>query len=233
LSNFADRYNVSPIKKLAPLFGYGFQQEGKPRSAILGCRSHWHHRTIDTLSTTVLGFKGICNRLCTSHLSVFGNEIPLVWTVFEVELPVNKRDITIPPGLNTKWQSIVDTTTEVINVPVALIMRLVPPHLKVVVSSRSSHSPRPLRSAEQVAGYYGGTVVTTRCKLLVPNALRDESWQGNLASKSGFISYLGIPLLWPDGEVFGTFCALDTIENSYDGLKPKVRSSSPQTTGET
>ena len=172
----------------------------------------------------MLGFKGICNRLCTSHLSVFGNEIPLVWTVFEVELPVNKRDITIPSGLNAKWQSIVDTTTEVINVPVALIMRLVPPHLKVVVSSRSSHSPRPLRSAEQVAGYYGGTVVTTRCKLLVPNALRDESWQGNLASKSGFISYLGIPLLWPDGQVFGTFCALDTIENSYDGHCEKLMS---------
>lgn len=29
------------------------------------------------------------------------------------------------------------------------------------------------------------------------------------------ISYLGMPLLWPDNEVFGTLCTLDNKENHY------------------
>ncbi|MBL7175477.1 MAG: sigma 54-interacting transcriptional regulator [Desulfobacteraceae bacterium] len=32
------------------------------------------------------------------------------------------------------------------------------------------------------------------------------------------ISYLGFPLLWPDGEVFGTICVLDSEENRYGKL---------------
>ncbi len=32
----------------------------------------------------------------------------------------------------------------------------------------------------------------------------------------GFLSYLGYPLFWPDGEIFGTLCVLDRRENTFD-----------------
>ena len=36
------------------------------------------------------------------------------------------------------------------------------------------------------------------------------------------ISYLGFPVTWPDGQIFGTICVLDRKENSYSGLYRKL-----------
>ncbi len=39
--------------------------------------------------------------------------------------------------------------------------------------------------------------------------------------KLGMISYLGFPVTWPDGQIFGTICVLDKKENSYSELDRK------------
>ena len=36
------------------------------------------------------------------------------------------------------------------------------------------------------------------------------------------ISYLGLPILWPNGEVFGTLCVLDNKENHYNNQYIKL-----------
>ena len=61
----------------------------------------------------------------------------------------------------------------------------------------------------------------TRQSLLVADALRDEEWKSNPDIKLGMISYLGFPITWPDGQVFGTICVLDKKENSYSELYRK------------
>lgn len=66
-----------------------------------------------------------------------------------------------------------------------------------------------------ITGLYCETVIKTKGKLLVPDALKDEDWCENPDIKLGMISYLGFPLTWPDGECFGTICVLDLKENSY------------------
>jgi len=58
----------------------------------------------------------------------------------------------------------------------------------------------------------------TRQPLLVPDALRDEEWKSNPDIKLGMISYLGFPISWPDGEIFGTICVLDNKRNEYGEL---------------
>jgi PAS domain S-box-containing protein len=68
---------------------------------------------------------------------------------------------------------------------------------------------------------YCETVMKTRQPLLVPDALRDEQWKSNPDIKLGMISYLGVPITWPDGEVFGTICVLDNKRNEYS--KPYLR----------
>jgi len=32
----------------------------------------------------------------------------------------------------------------------------------------------------------------------------------------GMVSYLGLPISWPDGDIFGTFCVLDIKEHKFD-----------------
>ncbi len=55
--------------------------------------------------------------------------------------------------------------------------------------------------------------------LHIPNALEDPDWAENPDVSLGMISYLGFPLRWPDGEVFGTICVLDSGTNHYGMLQ--------------
>ena len=129
----------------------------------------------------------------------------------------------VPPELIRKWQEIVNLTAEIMHVPSALIMRVEPPNIKVFVSSETKGNPY---EQDEVAcldtGLYCETVMKTRQPLLVHDAIRDEQWQANPDIKLGMISYLGVPIIWPDGEVFGTICVLDKKPNEYSELYRKL-----------
>jgi PAS domain S-box-containing protein len=125
----------------------------------------------------------------------------------------------VPSEIVRKWQEIVDLLAEIIHVPSALIMRVEPPNIKVFVSSESKGNPyEPNEVASLNTGLYCETVMNTRQPLLVPDALNDEAWKSNPDIKLGMISYLGVPIIWPDGEVFGTICVLDNKGNAYSEL---------------
>ncbi len=119
--------------------------------------------------------------------------------------------------LYKKWQRIVDLAAKIISVPSGLIMRLAEEEIEVYIRSETDGNPYECgETAELGLGLYCETVVGKRKQLLVPNALTDSRWRSNPDVDLNMISYLGIPILWPDGEVFGTFCVLDKKENEYN-----------------
>jgi GAF domain-containing protein len=130
--------------------------------------------------------------------------------------------IQVPCEILQKWQEIVNVVAEIVHVPSALVMKVEPPNIKVLVSSESNGNPY---ERDEVAalntGLYCETVMKTRQSLLVPDALRDDEWKSNPDIKLGMISYLGFPVAWPDGRIFGTICVLDKKENAYSGLYRK------------
>ena len=133
------------------------------------------------------------------------------------------HSIPVPPEIVRKWQQIVDLTAEIMHVPSALIMRVESPNIKVFVSSETTGNPYERDEVASLnTGLYCETVMKTRQPLLVPDALRDEQWQANPDIKLGMISYLGVPIVWPDGEVFGTICVLDEKPNEYSELYRKL-----------
>ena len=138
---------------------------------------------------------------------------------------VNKKEIKITDEIVNTWQSIVNTIAEIINVPSALIMKVDEPYIEVFRSSESSNNPYEVGDRENLAGLYCERVIKTRNKLLVTNALKNKEWDKNPDIESGMISYLGFPLLWPDGEVFGTICVLDSKENKYEKRYEKLMAS--------
>ncbi|WP_249790941.1 ATP-binding protein [Bradyrhizobium sp. SRL28] len=128
-------------------------------------------------------------------------------------------NIQVPAEVMRKWQEIVDLLADILNVPSALIMRAEPPNIKVFVSSESKGNPyEPDEIACLNTGLYCETVMNTRRPLIVPDALQDEAWKSNPDIKLGMISYLGVPVSWPDGEIFGTICVLDRKSNEYSEL---------------
>jgi PAS domain S-box-containing protein len=124
--------------------------------------------------------------------------------------------IEVPSEIVQKWQEIVNLLAEIIHVPAALVMKLEPPNIKVFVSSESSGNPY---EKDEVAcfdpGLYCERVIKSQQQLLVPDALQDEEWKSNPDVKLGMISYLGFPIAWPDGHIFGTICVLDDKRNAY------------------
>jgi signal transduction histidine kinase len=130
--------------------------------------------------------------------------------------------IQVPSEIIHKWQELVNLIAEIVHVPSALVMKVEPPNIKVLVASESSGNPYEQNELAPLdTGLYCETVMKTRQLLLVPDALRDDEWKSNPDIKLGMISYLGLPIAWPDGEIFGTICVLDKKENAYDGLYRK------------
>jgi PAS domain S-box-containing protein len=130
--------------------------------------------------------------------------------------------IQVPSEIVEKWQEIVNIIAEIVRVPSALVMKVEPPNIKVFVSSESNGNPYESNELAPLnTGLYCETVMKTRQSLLVPDALRDEEWKSNPDIKLGMISYLGFPVTWPDGQIFGTICVLDKKENSYSELYRK------------
>lgn len=144
------------------------------------------------------------------------------------KLKIQKRDkkmnrcehdpkIEVSENILKKWQNIVDIIAELIDIPAALIMRLVESDIEVFVTSKSQGNPYKPKDHEHFkdSGLYCETVIKTNDKLLVPNALTDEKWKNNPDIKLNMISYLGFPIFLPNGKPFGTICILDNKENSY------------------
>src|SRR5262249_21980719 len=121
-----------------------------------------------------------------------------------------------------KWQEIVNIIAEIIHVPSALVMKIEPPNIKVFVSSESISNPYERNELAPLnPGLYCRAVMNARRSLLLPDALHHADWNSSPDIKLGMISYLGFPVSWPDGRIFGTICVLDRKENSYSELYRK------------
>ena len=131
--------------------------------------------------------------------------------------------IQVPAQITEKWQEIIDLLAEVLHVPSALIMKVEPPNIRVLVRSDSEGNPyeRDERACLST-GLYCETVMKTRQLLLVPDALADQEWIANPDIKLGMISYMGVPVTWPNGDIFGTICVLDAKPNEYSELYRKL-----------
>src|SRR4029077_18139014 len=123
------------------------------------------------------------------------------------------HSIEVPSEIIRKWQEFVNLLAEIMHVPSASIMRVDPPHIKVFVSSTSKGNPCEPGALD--TGPYCETVMKTGQPLLVPDALESEAWKANPHVRAGMISYLGVPIGWPDGRLFGTICVRDNKRNEY------------------
>lgn len=127
----------------------------------------------------------------------------------------NDKFKAVTDELLVKWQDITDLLAEILSVPSALIMKTENEFMEVFVSSNSENNPYHAGDNEKWYGLYCETVIKTQNKLLVTNALMDEKWNKNPDIKLGMISYLGVPINFPDNSPFGTLCILDNKENYY------------------
>jgi PAS domain S-box-containing protein len=134
-------------------------------------------------------------------------------------ISLDTQHLSVDPEIASKWQQVLDLLAQMITIPAALIMRVEPPKIKVFLSSHTHGNPYEEHELAPLGtGLYCETVMATRSHLIVPNALTDKNWCTNPDVKLGMISYMGLPLVWPDRHVFGTICVLDRQENAYNEM---------------
>lgn len=141
-------------------------------------------------------------------------------------MPSDTLELVIPPEVLRTWQRIVDLLASILHVPSAVVTKLEPPqytHYRILASSNSEGNPFPVDDTFAMdIGTFCETVINTREPLLVPDALEDRQWQSAPELRVGMVSYLGFPVLWPDGRMFGTICVLDDKANGYSDLYQEV-----------
>ncbi|WP_256402830.1 GAF domain-containing sensor histidine kinase [Halorubrum salinum] len=129
------------------------------------------------------------------------------------------KDLEIPEDIVQKWQQLLDITAEIFEVPAGLIMRIDPPYIEVFEASGNPENPYEIGGTEDMLGLYCEEVVLSQEPLHVPDAQQSDRWRDNMdVEEFGLVSYLGYPIEWPGGAVFGTICVLDDEEREFEGI---------------
>lgn len=115
------------------------------------------------------------------------------------------------------WNNTLALIAKIVDVPVALVMKLENKSIKVF--SRNEHEDNPYNIGDSEilsnSGLYCEHVVSHQEMLHVPNALEDPLWNTNPDLKLDMIAYLGLPILDGDENPFGTVCLLDKQAHTF------------------
>ena len=123
-------------------------------------------------------------------------------------------DMASAPILS-RWQDIVEIVAQLLEVPAAVITHAQLPYIEVVKASHTPGNPYDEGLCAEAAGHYCEEVIKTESPLLVPNAVKDDRWRDAPEIGYDMICYMGFPVFWPNGDVFGTICVLDSKEHVF------------------
>ncbi|WP_160143038.1 HD domain-containing phosphohydrolase [Halanaerobium hydrogeniformans] len=112
----------------------------------------------------------------------------------------------IPVATQAKWQKILNILVKTADSSDALITRFDPPFLDVFKASENIENIFKEGMRVKVSGHYCYDVIKNDKKIMIVNALENKKWKDYTDAQSGFNAYLGYPLKWPDGKIFGTLC---------------------------
>jgi len=115
-----------------------------------------------------------------------------------------------------RWQRLVNTVADMFNAPATFINQANLKGIEVIIASQKPETHYQPGSSSLDTNIYCHHVVKNSSELYVRNAGQDQKWNDNPEyTEDNYVSYLGLPISWPDGSVFGTLCVLDTKVTNY------------------
>lgn len=123
-----------------------------------------------------------------------------------------------------KWQQTVNLLAELFHAPAGFIVQCTSKGFQTTVCSQQDSNPYPPGLLiEPDVNIFCRKIVETEEELYVNNAHIDPCWDTNPeVHNDGFSSYLGVPVFWPSGEPFGTFCVMDYKVTDYNDTYLKL-----------
>ncbi len=139
-------------------------------------------------------------------------------------MDIRKKDVNIPGDIKNDFQEIVDLSIQAVAVPAALIMRLDSPDIEVVCAGQSPTNPYKPGDRYHMDDPFCHEIFLSLGGVVVFDVPADEKGMNSFAGKGGMVSGLGCSLVWPDKEIFGIICVMDTKKKEYSNLHKKLLS---------
>ncbi len=138
----------------------------------------------------------------------------------------NTLDFDIPAPIKQNWQEMTDLLSNIGDACCALVVRLHTQTVEVYCSANHPYNPIRTGVIEYLSeDFICCDVVTNKQELVLEDLSKHTRAKRCPAYAMGLHSYLGQPLFWPNGEVFGTICVLDDKKRGFsDTLRALLRS---------
>jgi diguanylate cyclase (GGDEF)-like protein len=123
-----------------------------------------------------------------------------------------------------KWQRTVNLLSELFDAPAGFLVQYTEAGFQVTIASQQESNPYPAGGIiDPDANIFCRKIVENGEALYVKDAPLDPCWDTNTeVTEDGFRSYLGVPVHWPDGSPFGTFCVMDFRKTNYSDTYIKL-----------
>ena len=117
-----------------------------------------------------------------------------------------------------KWQSIVNLMSSIYKATAGFIVQHTSKGFQISIASQQPENPYGIEGVIPFdTNIFCKKIVETGSPLYVKQATNMPEWDTNPeVSDDNFNSYLGVPILWPDGQIFGTICVMDFDVTDYD-----------------
>ena len=132
------------------------------------------------------------------------------------------KNSVIPNEIIKRWQDIVDAVADLFSVPCVAINRLDPPELEAFRTNSGLDNPLPSGIRMSLADAYCRNTIMRQRHVVYTDARTDPEMAESIPVKAGFHAYMGYPLFWPEGEIFGTICVLDNKVNMWKKHQDKI-----------
>lgn len=155
--------------------------------------------------------RGKCSTLMAAYILFY----------IEVALVINKDQWLLDSDSAhfclDKWQKTVTLMAELYDAPLGLIIQATSQGYQYTSSNFGDKGPYPAGQTYPAdANIFAQQVIETAQSLYVPDALVDQCWANNPeVEDEGFRSFMGLPIVWPDGTAFGVICVMDHHITAY------------------
>ena len=127
--------------------------------------------------------------------------------------------LTAPDFLPSKTiealEKSLNVLAQTLTVPVVRVSFLIQGSFKTIVTNQSQEESSQIEERFSGSHSFCEHVINTKKVLKVSNAKNSKKWKNSPEVNKGVISYFGIPLLFQNGEAFGTFCLFDSNANKF------------------
>lgn len=130
-------------------------------------------------------------------------------------LPPTVNRIPLQDSVTRKWRQIIHLMAAMTDVSAVVLMRALPDQGVIEVFATDERPSNPLRlhaRLELTADTYCYHVITSRQSMHIPDTADDPRWE---KPPMGMRAYVGVPLLWPDGTVFGSMCMMNQEPGAF------------------